>query len=238
MFWRRSREAAAALDRMHPVHQLLVRHRVLSTAQNRAGWEALLASLGRHQAEVPGRRWALPPRTFEVLVPLLDLLCQDLDARGVLSVTADLRGPRDATGRRGLPVRPPVRSATEWWTVDPWLTLNARLGDGSVLRVSVVDRVRHREVVKRSRSGKTKTKRKTKEVQVIRVSRALPRGARGQRPASRPPQWMRVRVRDGARVAVAATAKLNRLPRGPEQVDSILLVAAEPFRWTERRPAA
>jgi hypothetical protein len=232
MFWRRTREA---IGQLHPMHQMLIWQRVLYTAQDRDGWVSLTRSFASHPTVVKRAKWSLPPRTMDVLVPLIGVLCQDLAPGGVLGVTADLRGPQlpeKAGPVRQLPVRPPVRSATEWMVVDQWLRLRANLRDGSVLEIAVVDRIRNRRVTKRSRSGKIKTKPKAKGVQLIRVTRTLPRGVAGRRPAHPPPRWIRVKLRAGRRQALTAIGRLNGLPTGPEQVHHILAVVAEPFRWT------
>lgn len=236
MFWRRQR---TAIGNLHPMHQMVIWQRVLYTAQDRDGWISLARSLASHDTVVKRAKWALPPRTIDVVVPLIGVLCEDLAPGKTLGVTADLRGYRlpEKTGpSRELPVRPPVRSATEWLCVDPWLRLRASLRDGSVLEISVTDRIRHRRVTKRSRSGKLKTKTKLKEVQLIRVSRTLPRGVTGRRPAHPPPRWIGVKVRTGHKQALVAIGRLNGVPHAGEQVLRILTVVAEPIRWTPPAP--
>jgi hypothetical protein len=233
MFWR---EQKAALAGFHPLHQALVHQRGFAATQPAAGWAALVDSLHQHAGRVKRRKWALPARTLDVVVPLIVEICSDLGPKGTLAVTVDLRG-RDVPGKTGperqLPVRPPVKSATEAWTVDPWLRLRGELRDGSVLEILVVDRERRRRITKRNPRGKTKAKRKSKVVQAIRVRRRLPRDLASQVPSTPPPAWIGVFVREGERRSVLAGAKLNRIPQtGQEQVDRILSVATEPFRWT------
>jgi hypothetical protein len=233
MFWRKQKAAIAGF---HPLHQAIIHQRGFSATQPAAGWEALAVSLNRHPGLVSRAKWALPPRMQEVIVPLIAEICTDLGRKGTLTVTADLRG-HDAPGKsyppRDLPVRPPVKSATDTWSVDPWLRLRADLRDGSVLEVLVVDRVRSRRVTKRNPRGKTKVKSKTKQIQIIKVRRKLPPGAPGNRPVSPPPSWIQTVVRDGPRRSVTAAAKVNRQPNSyHEQVDWILAVATEPFRWS------
>ncbi|BCY10156.1 hypothetical protein [Actinoplanes sp. L3-i22] len=236
MFWR---EQKAALAGFHPLHQALVHQRGFAATQPAAGWTALITSLYQHAGLVKRGKWALPARTLDVVVPLIIELCSDLGAKGTLAVTLDLRG-RDVPGKTGpehkLAVRPPIRSATEAWTIDPWLSLRAELRDGSILEVLVVDRERKRKITKRNARGKTKWKRKSKVVQTIKVRRRLPEDVRGQVPPTPPPPWIGVFVRDGSRRSVLAGAKLDRMPQsGQEQVDRILTVATEPFRWTQTR---
>jgi hypothetical protein len=237
MFWRKSR---AAIEQFPPAHQALVFQRVLHTAHDRDGWAGLAQSLHHHDAVVTRRSWALPPRTLDVVVPLVHTLCQDMAPGDVLAVTADLRGSKlaEKTGpQRQLQVWPPVRRATEWFVVDQWLRLRANLRDGSVLDLAVVDRARYRKINKVNRRGKLKIKTKLKETQFIRVTRAFPKGETGQRPAYPPPPWIRVKARSGKRHALTAIGRLDRVPRGPEQVHHILTVVAEPFRWTSQAAA-
>jgi hypothetical protein len=239
MFWRQTR---AEIDRFHPIHQVLIWQRILSTAQDARGWLSLFESLSGHNARVRRAKWALPPRTLDVLVPLVEVLCQDVSATGVVRVTADLRGStiREKIGTpRRLPARPPVRSASEWFTIDPWLHIKADLSDGSVLDLLVVDRIRHRQVRKTSASGRSKTKTKHKAIQLIKVRRTMAKDAVVCRPNTRPPGWIRVSVREGRqgrRTAVTATAKAPEIPRGADQVGRILGVMVEVFRWTRPVP--
>ncbi|SDT23438.1 hypothetical protein [Actinoplanes derwentensis] len=235
MFWRKQK---AAIAEFPGLHQALIHERAFAATQPAAVWLALTASLGRHGEAVRRAKWALPPRTLDVLVPLIVEICSDLGPKGMLSVVADLRGVR-APGKshppRHLPVRPPVKSVAETWSVDPWLRLRADLRDGSTLEILVVDRERHRRITKRNFRNKTKTKSKFKNLQMIRVRRKLAPAVRGMRPSTPPPRWMAVTIRDGERRSILASAKFDRLPQnGPEQLDRILTVATEPFRWTLR----
>lgn len=234
MFWRRTRAAIAGF---HPLHQALIWHRGFSAGQRPVEWAALAASLAGHAAVVKRRKWALPPRTTDVLLPLIQILCQDVAPNGVLAVTADLRGPGapgKAGPRRELRVSRPIRGATEWFVVDPWLRLRAQLHDGSVLELAVSDRIRHRHIRKTSRSGRYKTKTKHKQVQLVRATRVLPKGREARRPEHRPPPWIRVRLGHGKRSSLTASAKLRDPAAGYEEVHRILTVVAEPFRWTSR----
>lgn len=232
MFWRKTR---AAIEKFQPMHQMVVFHRVLYTTQDRTGWAAILHSMMGHGAVVKRGKWSLPPRTFGAVVPLVEVMMQDLPGKGALMITADLRGsslPEKTGPRHDLPVRRPVRSATMWYEVDPWLRLRAVMRDGSTIDVTVVDRIRYRKVHKVNPRGKHKHKTKTKEVQLISVTRQLPKGVAGRRPTRRPPSWMRVKVRPGPREVLKVTGRLSRIPHGEQQVNTVLSVMAETFRWT------
>ncbi|WP_336213677.1 hypothetical protein [Nonomuraea sp. LPB2021202275-12-8] len=233
MFWRKTRAAIAGF---HPLHQKLIWERTLSATLPRAEWAALIASLARHGAVVRRRKWRLPERTESVLVPLIRLLCEDVD-RGRVGVTADLRG-RDVPGKAGprqdLPVVRPVRRAQQWWVFDSWLSVRSELRDGSVLELAVTDVVRHRHVVKVNPRGKRKSKTKTKAVQRVYATRSLAKGQPFQQPGSPPPPWIRVRPRGRSRMVIRAVAKLP-MPRQADELPLMMTVATELFRWTPAR---
>ncbi|GAA1640539.1 hypothetical protein [Actinoplanes couchii] len=233
-FWGKQK---AAIAEFHPLHQALIHERGLRGTLPASAWLAVTASLGRHAGLVSRTKWALPARTLDVLVPLIQEVCSDLGPKGMLSLVVDLRGahaPGKSHPSRQLPVRPPIRSVVETWSIDPWLTMVAHLRDGSTLEILVVDRERHRRITKRNFRNKTKTKSKIKKVQIIRVRRKLAPVTRGVRPSSPPPPWIAVTVQDGERRAISASAKLSTPQSAQDQIDRILTVATEPFRWTPR----
>ena len=234
MFWRKTRDA---IGRFHPVHQQLTMERTASMASRPAEWAAVLASLSQHEATVKRRKWRLPSRTTTVLVPLIQVLSEDTAPDRTIGITADLRGPDmpDKTGPQhdlGVKTRY-VRKITEWFVLDTWLQLRAELRDGSVLEVRVTDRVRHRKIHKVNARGKHKWKRKKKAVQRIDARRTLPRGMAVQRPPTAPPRWIAVRRKDGKRTVLNATAKLPEVPGDQDQLQVILTVVTELFRWTQ-----
>ncbi|GAA4501805.1 hypothetical protein GCM10023191_052390 [Actinoallomurus oryzae] len=232
MFWRKTREA---IGRFHPAHQRLTLERTVSASSVPGEWAAVLASLSQHEVTVKRRKWRLPSRTTAVLVPIIQVLSEDTAPDGAIGVAADFRGPR-APGKKGperdLPVGGRVRRLTEWFVLDPWLQVRAELRDGSVLEIRVTDRIRHRKIHRVNARGKHKWKTKKKAVQRIDVKRTLARDAAARRPGTAPPAWIRVRVKDGKRVALNATAKLPRVPEENDQLQAILTVVAELFRWT------
>ncbi|WP_245679674.1 hypothetical protein [Actinomadura hibisca] len=236
MFWRKQR---AAMEAFHPLHQALIHERAFSVTMPPAEWRRLLDSLAAQRETVRRRKWQPHERAHIVLVPLLRVLLADMRPGGQLGVTADLRGPNLPEKRsqsHKYQGRRPVRSVTEWYTFDPWLRLRAELRDGSVLDIAVAERTRHRKIHKVNARGKHKWKTKTKAVHRVSVVRRLPRNAAPQRPATPPPPWLAVRVKDGERMVIKAGAKIAVGPRFREQdlPDHILTVAAEPFRWTAR----
>ncbi|TDD95454.1 hypothetical protein [Actinomadura rubrisoli] len=238
MFWRKQR---AAIERFHPLHRALVLERGFSVSLRRDDWEPFVQSLAGHSLHVRRAKWAPPSRAGAVMVPLLRVLAADMRPEGVLSVAADMRGPKvaDKNGPQyDMPVQRPVLSMRQWWAIDPWLRVRAELRDGSVLELSVTERLRHRRIRKRNPRGKVKIKRKSKAVQVISVTRRLPKDAAVRRPGSPPPRWVRVRVKQGRRTVIRANAKLPGAQPEDRLVEGILHVSTEPFRWTPPGAAA
>lgn len=236
MFWRKTR---AAIEGFHPVHQGLIWQRTASVTLPPSEWDAVVASLARHAETVKRRKWRLPDRTVAVLVPLIRVLCEDVAPKGAIGITADLRGPKvpEKTGpSRKFPGRGRVRNITEWFAHDPWLAVRAELRDGSVLEVTVTDRVRYRKIHKVNPRGKHKVKTKSKAVQRITARRTLQPGQEVRRPDGPPPRSVGVRIKSAKRTVISATTKLGPAPTEQDQLQWILAVATEPFRWTP--PAA
>ncbi|MFC4910851.1 hypothetical protein [Actinomadura gamaensis] len=239
MFWRKQRQA---LERLHPLHRQLVEEHRFSATLPATDWSALVASLARHEQSIKRHKWRLPAQAHAVVVPMLRILQEDMEPGAPLGVTADLRGPRVADKRgpsRRLPVQRPVRSATETVFTDPWFVARAELRDGSVLDVAVVERLRVRNVVKTSRSGKTKHKSKSKTVRVVQATRRLPKGMPVRRPEPPAPPWLAVRVqqKDNGRTVLRSSAKL-RPGADADAPAQILTVTGELFRWTPAAPPA
>lgn len=232
MFWRKQK---AAIERFHPLHRALTLEKGFAVSLRRDDWEPVIQSLARHTAEIRRRRWRLDGRVPGVLVPMLRILSSDMPPDGVLSVAADMRGataPEKSGPQYDMPVQRPVLSMRQWFAFDPWLRMRAELRDGSVLELAVTDRVRFRKLRKRNPRGKIKLKTKTKTVQLVRVTRRFAKDAAVRPPASPPPPWIRVRVKDGGRTAIRVNAKFPGPLDGPALIDRILQVSTEPFRWT------
>src|SRR5262245_56752385 len=129
MFGRKERKALEALP---PLHRQLVEQHQLAASQTPAQWMELLASIQGNQPTV--HKHPLPPRTLELVVPLLRILCEDVDRDGFLGLRLDLTGS-GATGKIGpeqsVPVVAPVRKCIQHFEFDPWFSLEARLQDRS-----------------------------------------------------------------------------------------------------------
>ncbi|TDC83163.1 hypothetical protein [Actinomadura sp. 7K507] len=236
MFWRKQK---AAIERFHPLHKALTLEKAFSASLRRDDWEPVIQSLAQHETGVQRRKWRLHERVPGTLVPMLRVLAADMPADGTLSVNADMRGPK-VPEKKGdqhfVPTQPPISSMKQWYEVDPWLRMRAELRDGSVLELSVTDRIRHRKYRKRTLRGKNKLKYKSKTVQLLRVTRRLAKGAVVQRPETPPPPRIKVQSKQGKRLVIRASGKWN----GPEEKGSavrrILNVSTEPFRWTPPGP--
>ncbi|MER7543115.1 hypothetical protein [Actinomadura sp.] len=238
MFWRKQK---AAIARFHPLHRSLTLEKGFSVSLPRDEWEPVIASIAGHGAVVRRKKWRLHQRVPGVLVPMLRVLAADMAPDGVLAVAADMRGaqvPEKNGPKQSLPSRPPISGLKQWYAFDPWLRMRAQLRDGSVLDVVVTDRVRRRTYRKRNPRGKIKLKSKSKTVQLVRVTRRLPKDAVVQRPPSPPPGWVRVQVKQGRRTVIRASGKFPGPREDQGLVDLILQVSTEPFRWTPPGAAA
>jgi hypothetical protein len=136
---------------------------------NQARQKAGLLKRTFRKAKLP----PLPPPAwaFEV-VPLLRVLAEDAKKNSTIDVRADLRGPK-CPDKQGAVYRLQgegrVRHIDQAVYLDPWLSLGARLADGTRVSVDITDRLRHRTVHKRSASGKHKTKVKEKAARRVDV---------------------------------------------------------------------
>lgn len=233
MFGRKKKAALAALP---PQHRSLATDHYLAVAQTPTQWDELFASLAQHELLV--RKQPLPHRALEILLPIVKVLGQDVGPKGVIGVTADLRGP-DAPGKvhpgRNLEPIPPVMKIDEQISWDPWLVVSADLRNGAHVDLTVVDITRIHKLRKRSQSGKTKTKTKTKVSQRITVTLKTARDAAVVPPPPSPAtNWIRVSARPkGNRQLVVAKAKypVAPMPQPGWQLNIIMLTLAEVFRW-------
>jgi hypothetical protein len=92
------------------------------------------------------------------VMPMLYVLRDDIDPQRPVELTLDLRAPM--AKEKLLRTEKPRERMTETFYNDAWIAADATLIDGSRLRWSVVDTIRHRSVTKKGRSGKWKTKTK------------------------------------------------------------------------------
>lgn len=92
------------------------------------------------------------------IMPMLYVLRDDIEPQESVELVLDLRAPM--AKEKLLRTEKPRERLTETFYSDPWMSAEAILVDGSRLRWSVTDLIRHRSVTKKTRSGKWKTKTK------------------------------------------------------------------------------
>ncbi|MFP2930587.1 hypothetical protein ACLESO_36395 [Pyxidicoccus sp. 3LG] len=108
----------------------------------------------------------LEDRRYELALRVLQRLRQDIDPEETVSLELDFRPtshPSKLTERGSL---------GEWKTesyVDPFLTFQARLRDGTHLRLGMEQRLQLRNRTRRNPRGKSKTKRKTRSAALVHV---------------------------------------------------------------------
>jgi hypothetical protein len=125
------------------------------------------------------RRGAFSPRLGEVVAPLLAILREDMAPGAPVTLRLDLRGgtlDQKRVSRQVLP-SPSGRGApqiTESRYEDAWLAGTAELADGSRLELAIVDQIRKRDITRRNRRGKLKTKAKYKVKACVDVQVAFP----------------------------------------------------------------
>ena len=231
MLWGRAR---AAIRQLHPLHRSLVESRCLVATLPPGGWQELIAALGTHHTVLPQRKHGLPDRVWTTFVPLLQVLSQDVDPAGTIEVALDLRGP-DAPGKSGpqVKVRPGVGEKHQ---VDPWLRIRAKLRDGSRLQLVLTTRVRLRTITRRNPRGKVKRKQRQRALGVVTATRTLPAGCPLTRPPTPPPAWIRVGLRTEPKVVLRVAAK-GPQPSVRDELQVVLAVMSELFRWTPAAPA-
>jgi len=233
MFGKKEKQAIA---RLPPQHQALLNDGALAVTQSKEQWAELFRSLATPHPDI--HRHRLPPRLMDVVVPIVRVLSEDASATSGIGVRLDLRG-HEAPGKvgpsRDLPTHGNITKLSEATAWDPWFVLEGFLKDGSHLELSIVDVVRTRKIRKRSASGKTKWKQKAKPAQRVSAKLTLDKGRGIAPPAPSPAtSWLKVAAKPkGPRFVITAQGKYQ-IPPNPQagwQVNTVLLVVAEVFRW-------
>jgi hypothetical protein len=112
-------------------------------------------------------RLNLENRRYELVTRLVKMLQADTAPQEPMTLELDFRPSTDSdkfTGKGKTPTGWDVKSY-----VDRWLSLQARLLDGTHLRVEMTERIDQRSRTKRTRSGKYKMKSKTLADALVRV---------------------------------------------------------------------
>jgi hypothetical protein len=99
----------------------------------------------------------------QFVMPVIVLLREDVEAFSKISLKLDLGSPtaKEKLKRRSDPYRQGVyHKVIDTFYVNPWVTAEMPLADGSTLDWTITDLVRARSKTKRNARGKTKTKTK------------------------------------------------------------------------------
>lgn len=110
------------------------------------------------------------------VVPVLALFREDFDPRVPLHLRLDLSSPTTKPKKtsQGKPYKQGIyHKVIDTMYLDPWMTADAMLVDGTKLSWSVTDRIRERKKTKKNPRGKYKTKTKYKKVSDLEVRLAL-----------------------------------------------------------------
>jgi hypothetical protein len=106
------------------------------------------------------------------VIPVLALFREDIGPKSPVRLRLDLRKPTDATKKAGesAPYKQGVyHKIIDTTYVDPWMTAETVLTDGTKLWWSVTDRIRERKKTKRNPRGKYKTKTKYRKITELEV---------------------------------------------------------------------
>lgn len=177
----------------------------------------VLLVLGCVVQAVRYHRLDLDDRKITLAIQLVTMLRADIAAKDPIAMIADLRSYRRGgtiVERAGSFLGDHVRKYRH-----AWLTLRARLADGNVLDVRVVDRVTRRQK-RKSHGGKTKYKTRVRGRTDVRIAVRL---AKRYRPAADIPGRVRgpgvPPLRLTALMASTDGARLDALFRSPIYVD-------------------
>ena len=112
----------------------------------------------------------------QFVVPVLALFREDIDPKTPVRLRLDLTKPNAAPKKvsEGSPFAHGVyRRIIDTMYVDPWMSAEAVLVDGTRLRWSVTDNIRERKKTKSNARGKTKTKTKYRKITDLEVQLAM-----------------------------------------------------------------
>lgn len=167
-----------------------------------------------------GSKFDLANRRFELAGELVRILSRDISRAAALDVSLNLIRPNDKRKRTGEGYVGP-------WTVtyysDPWLRISGRFADGTAFRIAVVEKYQSRSKWKRSASGKSKAKHKSKAATQASV-RLIPKRKRYQHVEQVANQAKSMLLLPGW----ARVKKLNATPRG------LALSTTTDVNWTVR----
>lgn len=110
------------------------------------------------------------------VVPVLTLFREDIDPKSPVHLRLDLSSPTAPPKKTGQ--SPPFKQGVyhkiiDTMYVDPWMSAEAVLVDGTKLSWSVMDRIRERKKTKKNPRGKYKSKTKYRKVTDLEVRLSL-----------------------------------------------------------------
>lgn len=225
------------VEQLPPLHRHLALERNLGYAQPPEAWEALLASIAGHDQVTGGsRKYALPGPFLTAGVPLLRVILADARANEPVALLVDDRLDMFYGPSMPLPDQGHRFGRAVSWAVQVPIQAEARLRDGSRLRVRIVRRTRRVAWRQRgSYSRKVKFKSRRKEFFVYQVRLRLPRGVAPVPPAHPAPGWLRAQVIPGERSQIKADI---RTAGHPMDVTTLLHAMTEAFRWSPKARAS
>lgn len=112
----------------------------------------------------------------QFVVPVLTLFREDIDPKTPVRLRLDLGKPTDSAKKasESAPYKHGVyHKVIDSVYVDPWMSAETVLVDGTKLSWSVTDRIRERKKTKRNPRGKYKTKTKYRKVTDVEVQLAM-----------------------------------------------------------------
>ncbi|HEX8434073.1 hypothetical protein [Archangium sp.] len=167
------------------------------------------------------KRLNLENRRYELVTRMLELLRADISPTEPVGLQMDLRPETDAGKLRGE-----SRTRSGWSVkhyVDPWLSLEGRLLDGTHFNLKMIERIDMRSRSKRNARGKTKTKTRRESDALLRVRlRVKP---------SRYQHLQRLGPRAKGAVQLPPGARLKSLHVGKERIDLTVVLEAP---WAPR----
>jgi hypothetical protein len=196
-----SNPAKSAFKSLSREQQALVNDRRVTGQYSPDEWLAFLnpvAEFDRQADEIRqggggffARRYAkkhdMPNGLRSFAIPLLPILREDHDPDKPLELTIDLTGAKQKSKEmgKGEPYsRGRYYRIVDTFYDDPWLQGRARFADGADVRFAVIDHVRESHKRKKSMSGKTKFKTRSKRKTELAVEISFP--ARNYGAASEP----------------------------------------------------
>ncbi len=170
------------------------------------------------------KRLNLENRRYELVTRMLELLRADISPSEPVALRIDLRPDTDTTKLRGESTTRSGWSVKHY--VDPWLSLDGRLLDGTHFSLKMIERVDMRSRSRTNARGKTKTKTRRESDALLRIRlRVKP---------SRYQHLARLASRAKGAVQLPPGARLKSLHVGEDRVELAVLLEAP---WAPRETA-